>query len=154
MILENSGPIIRFYRPRLLWRDICFRTRTDFSLILLGGGCREIFGQFPKKAAPVLEAAVGLDSGRAFGENVTIASLIEKEVPEYADRRLVAGILLKRLKAGMPLQVDASVCYAKSRSFENCHPLNREDFKIDSEFNTYRNKGLPPAPVSSRALKR
>ncbi|MEK7520626.1 MAG: endolytic transglycosylase MltG [Patescibacteria group bacterium] len=108
---------------------------------------------FRKKAAPVLEAAVGLDSGRAFGENVTIASLIEKEVPEYADRRLVAGILLKRLKAGMPLQVDASVCYAKSRSFENCHPLNREDFKIDSEFNTYRNKGLPPAPVSSPGVE-
>ncbi|MBI5147611.1 MAG: endolytic transglycosylase MltG [Parcubacteria group bacterium] len=107
---------------------------------------------FKKTAIPVLEAG-GLDNERTFVENVTIASLIEKEVPEYADRRLVAGILLKRLKAGMPLQVDASVCYAKSRSFENCHPLNREDFKIDSEFNTYRNNGLPPAPVSNPGLE-
>ncbi len=114
---------------------------------------RKFLDNFRKKAAPVLEAAGGLDSEKSFRDNVIIASLIEKEVPEYADRRLVAGILLKRLKAGMPLQVDATVCYAKSRSFENCHPLNKEDFKIDSEFNTYRNKGLPPAPVSNPGVE-
>jgi UPF0755 protein len=49
----------------------------------------------------------------SIGEIVTIASLLEKEVPEAEDRRMVADIMYRRLKISMPLQIDASVDYAK-----------------------------------------
>ncbi|HEY4525989.1 MAG TPA: endolytic transglycosylase MltG [Candidatus Paceibacterota bacterium] len=85
-------------------------------------------------------------------DKIILASLLEKEVPEYEDRRIVAGLLEKRLKVGMPLQVDATICYAKqarANKYVDCHPLQNGDFKIDSEYNTYLNRGLPPQPIGS-----
>lgn len=81
-----------------------------------------------------------------------LASLIEKEVPSFEDRKIVAGLLKKRLKIGMALQVDSTICYAKW--LENpesgpCHPFGPLDMKINSPYNTYQYKGLPPGPISS-----
>jgi UPF0755 protein len=85
---------------------------------------------------------------------VTIASMIEREAKTPQDRRLISGILWKRLENGIPLQVDATVVYAwklvnpqwslglKSR-------LSLSDLKIDSPYNTYTRAGLPPAPISN-----
>jgi UPF0755 protein len=83
-------------------------------------------------------------------KQVVMASLIEKEVPDQGeDRNLVSGILWKRIGAGVPLQVDASLCYAVS-------PLGcrREDIdsKIDSPYNTYLHYGLPPGPIANPGL--
>ena len=85
-------------------------------------------------------------------KTLIMASLIEKEVPFYGDRFLSSGILWKRLKAGMPLQIDATICYAKMRSSTDCYPLSREDFQINSRYNTYKYYGLPPAPISNPGL--
>ncbi len=85
-------------------------------------------------------------------KTLIMASLIEKEVPFYGDRFLVSGILWKRLKAGMPLQIDATICYAKMRTFARCYPLSREDFQINSRYNTYKYQGLPPAPIGNPGL--
>lgn len=81
-----------------------------------------------------------------------LASIIEKEIPDFEDRKIVAGLLKKRLQIDMPLQVDASLCYAKRlKNPENpkCHPFGPLDMKIDSPYNTYQYKGLPPGPISS-----
>ncbi|HPC31254.1 MAG TPA: endolytic transglycosylase MltG [Candidatus Paceibacterota bacterium] len=83
-----------------------------------------------------------------FYEVLIIASLIEKEVKTYEDKRMVADILLKRLKQDMPLQVDASICYANYRTFSDCE-LTLSSFKTDSPFNLYLYKGLPPQPISN-----
>ncbi len=81
---------------------------------------------------------------------VIVASLVEKEVPSSEERPVVAGILLKRLKRGMPLQVDASVIYAKCEgTFYNCPPLVIADFKINSPYNTYQRAGLPKGPIAN-----
>ncbi len=80
---------------------------------------------------------------------LTLASIVEREVPDFSDRKIVAGLLNTRLKIGMPLQVDAAVCYAKklkNPEIDSCYPL---DTKIDSPYNTYQYKGLPPGPISS-----
>lgn len=82
-------------------------------------------------------------------QTLIMASLIEKEVPFYGDRFLVSGILWKRFKIGMPLQVDATICYAKFRSSVGCYPLSKEDFQINSRYNTYKYNGLPPAPIGN-----
>lgn len=74
------------------------------------------------------------------------ASLIEKEVPNSFDRKIVSGIMAKRLKNNIPLQMDASLCYEKTAP---CLPITREDKASDSPFNTYQNLGLPPQPIAN-----
>ncbi len=84
--------------------------------------------------------------------NLILASLIEEEVPNFEDQKVVAGILKKRLKAGFPLQVDATICYAKlieNLGGKKCYPLTSLDMKINSPYNTYQYKGLPPGPIVS-----
>ena len=84
----------------------------------------------------------------------TIASLLEKEVPDFNEQRLVAGILEKRLKVKMPLQVDATIIYAICRGrFLNCPPLQQSDYRADSPYNTYLYPQLPPTPISNPSLE-
>jgi UPF0755 protein len=82
-----------------------------------------------------------------------IASIVQEEVPDQADQELVAGIILKRLADGMPLDIDATVCYAKllahPTSTAQACSLSALDLKIDSPYNTYLNKGLPPGPIGN-----
>jgi len=85
--------------------------------------------------------------------DLILASLIEREVPFSEDRRIVAGIIKKRLDVGMGLQIDATVIYAKCNGvFENCPRLTPDDFLIQSPYNTYRYQGLPPAPIANPGL--
>jgi len=106
---------------------------------------------FNEKVVPILGK-----SPENFDANLILASIIEKEVPFYEDRQIVAGILKKREKVGMALQVDASICYAKEvnnpMGDESCWPLTKLDLKIDSPYNTYLYKGWPPGPISSPGL--
>jgi UPF0755 protein len=87
---------------------------------------------------------------------LTMASLVEKEVPGFDDQRVVAGILEKRLKSGMPLQVDATICYIKrALAYPNdsdCYPLSTIDFKKDSPYNTYLHGGMPPGPIGNPGI--
>ncbi|MBI2064534.1 MAG: endolytic transglycosylase MltG [Candidatus Yanofskybacteria bacterium] len=94
---------------------------------------------------------------------IIIASILEKEARSEKDMRLVAGIIEKRLKLDIPLQIDATVIYgacrrefAKSNFSKNCDVTFQGpavEIKIDGPFNTYIHKGLPPAPISNPGLK-
>lgn len=90
---------------------------------------------------------------QAFANSVILASLVEKETDNSQDRKIIAGILWKRLEANMPLQVDATIIYAwRQRNPDwkpQGHALTLPDLKIKSSYNTYTNKGLPPAPISN-----
>jgi UPF0755 protein len=77
---------------------------------------------------------------------VTVASLIEKEAATPEEKPLVASVIYNRLERKMPLQIDATIQYALKRPKEN---LSLHDLKVDSAYNTYRNKGLPPGPICS-----
>ena len=84
-----------------------------------------------------------------------LASLLEREAKGLDDKKIVAGILLNRLHLAMPLQVDASVQYAKDsllKPEKYWQPITREDLKIDSPYNTYKNSGLPPSPICNPGL--
>src|SRR3989338_7050241 len=78
---------------------------------------------------------------------VIMASLIEKEVPDSGDRKIVSGILWKRLELGMALQVDAVFPYITGSL-----KVLLDDLKIDSPYNPYLYKGLPPGPISNPGL--
>lgn len=81
---------------------------------------------------------------------LTFASLLEREAKTRTDKQIIAGIINNRLKINMAIQIDAAVQYA--RDSKN-HPakywlqLSKNDLKINSPFNTYLNRGLPPSPI-------
>jgi UPF0755 protein len=77
---------------------------------------------------------------------VTMASLIEKEAASPEEKPLIASVIYNRLRKDTPLQIDATIQYALKRPKEN---LSLDDLKIDSAYNTYENKGLPPGPICS-----
>ncbi|MCX6738994.1 MAG: endolytic transglycosylase MltG [Candidatus Parcubacteria bacterium] len=88
-------------------------------------------------------------SGHSLSEIIIMASIIEREAVTPEDRRIVSGILWKRIKLGMPLQVDAVFDYVNGKT---THSLTAEDLKADSPYNTYTNKGLPPGPICNPGI--
>ena len=121
----------------------------------------QIFSRnFQKKVVNGLKEEFS-QSNLSLKEVLTLASIVEREVKHEADRVLVAGILLKRLKNSWPLQVDATVQYALA--LKGCTiltspcdwwpaKLGTEDLKIKSSYNTYLNRGLPPFPICNPGL--
>jgi len=77
-------------------------------------------------------------------EMITMASLVEKEVKSAEDKKIVAGILWKRIEKGIPLQVDATIAYITGKKTTK---ISREETRIDSPYNTYKYKGLPLGPI-------
>jgi UPF0755 protein len=80
---------------------------------------------------------------------VTIASMIERETAVPRERRLVAAVIYNRLKAGMPLGIDATTRYAENNW---SRPLTQSELDRDSPYNTRRNRGLPPTPIGNPGL--
>lgn len=87
--------------------------------------------------------------GRPVHEIVTMASLLEKEAWDYEERRVIAGVLWKRIEINMPLQVDAVFGFIERT--ETFSPLF-SDLEVESAYNTYTHKGLPPGPIGSPSL--
>lgn len=87
-------------------------------------------------------------SDKILDEIIIMASIVEEEAKSSEDRRMVAGILWKRLKEGIPLQVDPPFYYITGKT----NGVTYDDLKIDSPYNTYRNKGLPKGPISNPGL--
>ncbi|WP_054958102.1 endolytic transglycosylase MltG [Paenibacillus dakarensis] len=87
--------------------------------------------------------------GLTLHELLTVASLVEREVVVDKERALVAGVIYNRLDKDMKLEIDATVQYLLDKPKER---LLYKDLEVDSPYNTYRNKGLPPGPISSPSL--
>ena len=92
-------------------------------------------------------ASIGLQGD--YHRVVTLASLVEKETPEAADRPLVASVLENRLAKDMPLMTDPTVIYAALLEKQYRGAIYQSDLKRDSAYNTYRHPGLPPGPICS-----
>ncbi len=132
----------------------------DTYRVFLSARPEDVIGKmlenFGAKLTPELEKEIAGQKKTIF-EIITVASIIEKEVSSDDDRAIVSGILWKRLSVGIPLQVDATISYIKRQATDGKrlgHPedILLADTKIDSPYNTYRNRGLPPGPIANPSL--
>ena len=89
------------------------------------------------------------EQGKTIYDVIVLASVVEREVPDTEDRRVVADIFSRRLSIGMALQSDATINYitdsGRSRSTAG-------DLAIDSPYNTYKYAGLPPGPIGNPGI--
>ncbi|WP_423799161.1 endolytic transglycosylase MltG [Neobacillus sp. SAB-20_R2A] len=77
---------------------------------------------------------------------LTMASLVEEEATEKADRKKISSVFYNRMEKGMPLQTDPTVLYAQGKHKER---VVYKDLEVNSPYNTYKNPGLPPGPIAN-----
>ncbi|WP_369207853.1 endolytic transglycosylase MltG, partial [Streptomyces sp. PU-14G] len=94
------------------------------------------------KTARKRHAAAHVDNYRT----LVVASIAQAEADTFQDMRKVVRVIKNRLARDMPLQMDSTINYALDRSTLN---TSRADTRIDSPYNTYRHKGLPPSPIDN-----
>lgn len=105
----------------------------------------KMVSNFQKKALPTLKSTEELSEY----EVLILASIVEKEVFLPADRAIVSGIFLNRLRDGMRLQSDATINFI-TQSGRSQSTL--DDLKIESPYNTYQVTGLPPGPITNPSV--
>ena len=145
LVVKDRTAISWRMQANTMLKGFCFPTHISLRAGKTRRASRETFvDNFNRKAQPLFASSAAPNEGKT----LILASILEKEVQSAADQHIVAGILEKRLAAGMPLDVDATVCYAKQvknpTTLVNCASLAPADFKLDSPYNTYLYRGLPP----------
>lgn len=84
-------------------------------------------------------------------EVITLASIVQKETSSVDERPMVAGLYLNRLRDKWPLQADPTIIFVLKRNLGEGTIIKRvlkKDLEIDSPYNTYKNRGLPPGPIA------
>jgi len=148
----QSGVVRSKYQPPdvtslegLLYPDTYFVGRDETDEHILG----RLVSAFDKNAD-----AIRLSDPNAAGLNpyqtIITASLIEREAKLDEDRPLISAVIHNRLAAARPLQIDATVCYAKGGCTAS---PTAADLALDSPYNTYKVAGLPPTPISNVTVK-
>ena len=107
---------------------------------------RRILDNFEEKAWPLLQ------NQNNWYDLLILGSYLEREVPGFEDRQIVAGIMFKRISIGMPLQIDATLSYLKCEGeFRGCERIivTKSDLGMSSPYNTYKRLGFTPTPISN-----
>lgn len=109
---------------------------------------RTFVNRFHEMVTPELKDRASI-MGMSLQEVLTLASVVEKETGLAAERPLVSGVFHNRLQRGIPLQSDPTVIYALE-SFDG--NIRKADLSVNSPYNTYKVRGLPPGPIANPGL--
>ena len=104
--------------------------------------------EFNKKLTPDLRGDIQ-KSYLSLRDIVTLASMVEREATHKEEMPLIAGVFEKRLQMGMPIQSDTTIQYILGAQKKE---VTYDDLKLESPYNTYLNKGLPPGPVGNPSM--
>ncbi len=126
----------------LLWPDTYNISAEEDEIQVLS----TLVTEFDKRAVTMGLANANVQGHTAY-DVVKVASLVEAEAKIDADRPLIASVIYNRLARGMPLQIDATLIYA--RGDPKNRALSDHDKLIDSPYNTYMHPGLPPTPIAA-----
>jgi UPF0755 protein len=107
---------------------------------------KRAYGAMAKRLAEAWQERDPSTPLQSADEALTLASIVEKETGVAADRGLVAGVLVNRLRLGMPLQTDPTVIYGLGAAFDG--NLRKRDLLADGPYNSYTRTGLPPTPIA------
>jgi UPF0755 protein len=142
--VARSGTVRSKFQPAgvtslegLTWPDTYYVSKADTEESVL----KTLVANFDEQATKA-----GLATSPDPYRTVIVASLIQTEAKLDEDRPLIAAVVENRLRDGMPLQIDATLLYARG-SREG--PITQADYDRVSPYNTYRNTGLPPTPIST-----
>jgi UPF0755 protein len=142
--VARSGTVRSRYQPAgntslegLTWPDTYYVSKGEDEEKVL----RTLVEHFDEQATKA-----GLDGASDPYRALTIASLIQTEAKLDEDRPQIAAVVENRLRDDMPLQIDATLLYARGTREG---PITDADYDRDSPYNTYRNRGLPPTPIST-----
>ena len=102
--------------------------------------------QFKNRMNKILEESP-LPNGWTVARIVTLASMIEKEVKTPSEQPIVASVMLNRLRLNMALEIDATIIYAMKLAGTWKGIIRRPDIKMESPYNTYIHRDLPPGPI-------
>lgn len=150
--VAQSGVVRSRYQPPdvtslegLLYPDTYFvsKDETDEQILI------RLVSTFDQKADQIGLAAPNA-AGLSPYQTIVAASLVEREAKLDEDRPLISAVIHNRLAAGMLLQIDATVCFAKGGCTQ---APTATDLALDSPYNTYKVAGLPPTPISSVTMK-
>jgi len=108
---------------------------------------RRMLERFREVISPQLERIA--ERGLSVRQVVTLASIVELETARAGERSRIAAVFWNRLHRSMPLQTDPSIIYALKLAGRWDGNIRKRDFEIDSPYNTYRRRGLPPGPLGS-----
>jgi UPF0755 protein len=110
----------------------------------------KMISELDNKITPKMEGDIAKQNKSIF-QIITMASIIEKEVKTLDDKKMISGILWKRIEIGQPLQADATVLYALNKN--GADKVYTKYTEINSPYNTYKYKGLPAGPICSPGLE-
>lgn len=127
-----------------LFPDTYFIDKEDTGATLVS----KFLNNFNKRVFPDLRAEI-TRQGKTLHEVITMASIVEREVHEAEDRKIVAGIFWNRLADNFPLQSDSTLSYILDTDKIKYYS---DDIKVQSPYNTYANPGLPPGPISNPGM--
>ena len=145
-----SGTVRSKYQPAgttslegLTWPDTYYVTPEEDETVIL----RRIVDRYDAEVRRLGIPAAAAARGESVYTATIVASLIQGEAGVERDRPLISAVIANRLAAGMPLQIDATLLYARG----DRGPLTDADFARPGPYNTYRVNGLPPTPIMTVA---
>jgi len=151
--LARSGQVRSDFEPAgadpstglegLLFPDTYEFRRADDETVIL----QRMADRFDEVAADTNLNQLAAAQGVTPYQVVVVASIVEREAKVPGDRPMVAEVVYNRIKQAMFLQFDSTVVYALGPAFTG--QVTKPDTQIDSPYNTYKNKGLPPTPIAA-----